>query len=205
MSSQGELHAGSLALDQYRLAREAWSILAARAVTVYRADISYGSGAMLRGNWSDRLAAIDKDLEAMARQVAAAPRSGLTTQNTERAINAVTTRPVRSSVACVHTPPEAFRPGDPLALTLVIAQTPVPDAVILHYRRVNQGERWKQVEMRSDDNNFSGAIPGETTQSPYALQYYFELRGGNSAAWLYPAFNETLSNQPYFAVARQSA
>ena len=201
----GEPHAGSLALDQYWLAREAWANLAARATGVYRADISYGSVALRRGHWSDRLAAIDKDLEAMAKQVAAAPRSAMASQNTERAINAVTARPVRSSVDCVHTPPEAFRPGDPLALSLSIAQTPGADAVVLHYRRVNQGERWKQAEMQADENNFGGTIPGETTQSPYALQYYFELRGGNGGAWLYPAFNETLSNQPYFAVARRSA
>jgi hypothetical protein len=201
----GEPHAGSLAIDQYRLAREAWANLAARAAGVYRADISYGSGAMRRGHWSDRLAPIDKDIEAMAKQVAVAPRPAMASQNIERAINAVTARPVRSSAACVHTPPEAFRPGDPLALSLAIAQTLAPDAVVLHYRRVNQGERWKQAEMQADDNQFICAIPGETTQSPFALQYYFELRGGNGAAWLYPAFNETLSNQPYFAIARRTA
>jgi hypothetical protein len=201
----GEPHAGSLALDQYRLAREAWATMANRATSIYRADISYGSIAMRRGHWTDRLAAIDKDLEAMAKQVSAAPRSGIESQNTERAIHAATTQPVRTSVVCTHTPPDAFRPGDPLALTFAIAQVPAPDGIVLHYRRVNQGERWKHVEMQAEDNNFSGTIPADTTQSPYALEYYFELRNGNGATWLYPAFNPTLSNQPYFAVSRRVA
>jgi hypothetical protein len=36
------------------------------------------------------------------------------------------------------------------------------------------------------------------------LQYYFALQRGADAAWLYPAFNSTLSNQPYYAVAKRS-
>ena len=39
--------------------------MAAQAATVYRSDISYGSTPMRRGHWSDRLAAIDKDIEAL--------------------------------------------------------------------------------------------------------------------------------------------
>ena len=41
-------------------------------------------------------------------------------------------------------------------------------------------------------------IPAKYTQSPYPLQYYFELRS-KDAATLYPALNATLSNHPYFA------
>ncbi len=55
---------GWKALDQYRMAREAW-VAAAQAAAVYRSDISYGSTPMRRGHWSDRLAAIDKDIAAL--------------------------------------------------------------------------------------------------------------------------------------------
>lgn len=48
----------------------------------------------------------------------------------------------------------------------------------------------------------SAEIPGEYTQSPFPLQYYFELQS-SSAAWLQPAFNSTLSNQPYFAISNR--
>ena len=43
------------------------------------------------------------------------------------------------------------------------------------------------------------AIPAAYTDSPYPLQYYFELHTA-TAATLHPAFNPTLSNQPYYAV-----
>jgi hypothetical protein len=36
------------------------------------------------------------------------------------------------------------------------------------------------------------------------LQYYFALQRGSDAAWLYPAFNPTLSNQPYYAISKRS-
>jgi hypothetical protein len=48
------------------------------------------------------------------------------------------------------------------------------------------------------------AIPGDYTNSIYSLQYYFELQRRTDAAWLYPAFNATLSNQPYYAIAKRS-
>jgi hypothetical protein len=43
---------------------------------------------------------------------------------------------------------------------------------------------------------YRAVIPAAYTQSPFPLQYYFEL---DSSA-VYPGFNETLSNQPYFVV-----
>ena len=66
-----ERRAGQQALDQYRMAREAW-VAAAQAGAVYRNDITYGSTPMRRGHWSDRLAAIDRDIAALAAQVEAA-------------------------------------------------------------------------------------------------------------------------------------
>jgi hypothetical protein len=75
-------------------------------------------------------------------------------------------------------------------------------SVQLHYRRVDQAERWLQVEMQIGQGSFTAAVPAEYTQSEYPLQYYFELRGKTGAAWLYPAFNSTFSNQPYFAVTK---
>ena len=55
---------------------------------------------------------------------------------------------------------------------------------LLHYRHVNQAERWRQMEMQGNGDVFTAAIPAEYTQSPYAMQYSFELRtksGGSMA------------------------
>jgi len=198
----GDAQAGALAVDQYRLAREAWAGIASHAAGVYRADISYGNVALRRGHWKDRLAAIDKDAEAMAARLRNA-QHGEPTQNTRQAIQAVISRPVRPAIDCMHTAPRVFKPGTPLALSLNVAQSPAVDAlpgVILHYRHVDQAERWKQADMTRDGTTFSATIAGEYTQSPYALQYYVEFRGQNEAAWLYPAFDAALSNQPYLVV-----
>jgi hypothetical protein len=204
----GETQAGVLALDQYRLAREAWAEMAAHAATVYRPDIAYGRIAMRRGHWKDRLAAIDKDIDAMTVRVRSTEQPGEPTQNTRQAIQAATSRPVRSSIDCRHAPPAAFQPRAPLALTLMVPQSPAADAlaaVMLHYRHVNHAERWRQMETQRNGNTFSAAIPGEYTQSLYALQYYFEFRSQDGTAWMHPEFNATRSNQPYFAVQSKSA
>ncbi len=200
--------AGLQALDQYKMAREAWSAMAVQAATIYRSDISYGRIPMRRGDWSDRLAAIDKDLEAMKAQIGSAASEAMSTPNTRRAIDEAIGRPARPSIECVHTPLDAFQPGEALALSVSIPQESVEPTlalVLLHYRHVNQGERWKQVEMQGSGEVFTAAVPAEYTQSPYAMQYSFELCTKSGAATMVPAFNATLSNQPYYAVMQRNA
>ena len=204
----GDPQAGALAVDQYRLAREAWATMANRASAVYLPEISYGSIAMRRGHWSDRLAAIDKDIGALVARVRNTARSDASVDSTRRAIQAVADRPVRSAVDCAHAAPAGFRPGAPLALSLAVAQAAMEaevSTVYLHYRHVNQAERWKQMEMQHDDTTFASAIPADYTESPYAMAYYFEFRGQSGRAWLYPALNATFSNQPYFAIEQRRA
>jgi hypothetical protein len=77
-------------------------------------------------------------------------------------------------------------------------------SLVLHYRHVNHGERWREMPMTGEGMAFRAAIPAEYTRSPYPLQYYFELRS-QKVAWLYPALNATLSNQPYYAVWKRTA
>ena len=202
-----ERQAGLEALDQYGMAREAW-IAAAQAAAVYRSDITYGSTAMRRGHWSDRLAAIDKDLAALTAQVQAAPENAEATPSTRRAILEATGRPVRSTIESSHTPPAAFRPGAALALAITVPQQvlePILTSVFLRYRHVNQAERWRRVETLENGTVFSAEIPADYTQSPYALEYCFELRARSGEAWLAPGFDAALSSQPYYAVMRAGA
>jgi hypothetical protein len=79
-----------------------------------------------------------------------------------------------------------------------------PDAVRLYYCHFNQAERWVSVEMQSRHEGYSASIPGDYTNSVYSLQYYFELQRGTDAAWLYPAFDATLSNQTNYAIAERN-
>jgi hypothetical protein len=201
----GNVEAGRQALAQYKSAREAWATMASRANSVYRPDITYGNIPMRRGNWADRLPGIDKDIAAMESKLQTPP--GSAGPSAERAIQAATGKPNRPSVHCVHTPPASFHPGQPLSLSLLVpgaAAHQAPSAVHLYYRHVNQAERWLSVEMQRDHNGYGAAIPGSYTNSVFPLQYYFALQRGADAAWLYPAFNSTLSNQPYYAIAKRS-
>ena len=205
-----ERRAGLEALDQYRMAREAW-VAAAHAGAVYRNDITYGSTPMRRGHWSDRLAAIDKDIAALAAQVQAAAGDTEATPNTRRAILQATGRPERPTIATIessHTPPASFQPGTALALAITVPQQvlePILTRIFLRYRHVNQAERWQREEMEANGTVFSAEIPAEYTQSLYALEYCFELRGKDGSAWLAPGFNAALSSQPYYAVMRKDA
>jgi hypothetical protein len=203
----GNAEAGKLALAQYKKAREAWATMASRANGVYRPDITYGNIPMRRGNWTDRIPGIDKDLAAMESKLQTPPASTESAHNVERAIQAATGKPSRPSVGCAHTPPASFHPGQPLSLSLLVPGATAhdaPTAVHLYYRHVNQAERWLSAEMQRDHNGYSAAIPGEYTNSLFPLQYYFLFQRGPDAAWLYPAFNSTLSNQPYYAIAKRS-
>jgi hypothetical protein len=87
-------------------------------------------------------------------------------------------------------------------LSLRLAKADEAVSIHLFYRHVNQAERWNSVEMKRDQIVFESSIPEAYTNSAFPLQYYFELRRG-SEAWLYPAFNATLSNQPYYALSKR--
>ena len=79
-----------------------------------------------------------------------------------------------------------------------------PDRVNLHYRHVNQAEVYTVSEMQLRDSAYRSAIPASHTESPYPLQYHFELREASGSATLYPALSAGLSNQPYFVLRRVS-
>ena len=72
----------------------------------------------------------------------------------------------------------------------------------LWYRHVNQAERFESVEMQPHAKGYGASIPAAYTDSPYPLQYYFEMKESPEKVWLYPGFAADLSNQPYFVVQR---
>jgi hypothetical protein len=206
----GDTGACTLAFEYYQRARQAWATMANRAANVYVADIAYGSVPMRRGHWMDRLRAIDKDIESLAAKLEAAKlrtgpvaASDVPAERAAGAIKAAIGKPIRHAEKCDHTLAGVFRPGARLAVTLRVAHPEAVSTLLLHYRHVNQGERWTQMEMKLDHGDFAAEIPGDYTDSEFPLQYYFELRNAGGDAWLYPALNSTLSNQPYYAVKMQ--
>jgi hypothetical protein len=183
------------ALKAYHAARTSWAALAERAKGVYRSDVTYGWDAHARGHWLDRLPAIDADIADMETRAPSAVRPN---GRVALAIREVLSPPPRPQFQPSHTPHARFAPGRPLELQLLARQK--PGAARLHYRHVNQAERWRTEEMRFGKALFTAAIPADYTASPFPLEYYFELRDAAGAAALFPGLKPDFSNQPYYAV-----
>jgi hypothetical protein len=196
----GDRAALEKALKAYRSAREAWAAIAARTREVYMADITVGELRQLRGHWADRLPDIDADIAALEAKLDSA-RPAQTEGPIARAIVEVLRHPPGRAATGRHSPPERFQPGQDLALEFAAEKEYA--SVRLHYRRVNQAERWQSAPMRSDGRLWRATIAADYTLSPYPLQYYFELRQAPDSAMLYPGFGEQLAGQPYFAVRRR--
>jgi hypothetical protein len=206
----GEPTALQAALSAYRTARAAWVELIAKTRGVYTSDITFGRAAHLRGHWSDRLAAIDQDIADMERRGEQATAQTLTPTLTpearkrvEQAVHTAPARPQRPPVPCAHIPPPPFRRGEPIMIEATFRQARGRTSLAsarLRYRRVNQGEPYREVEMERQGDRCRATLPGDATDSPYPLQYFFALRDARGRAWLYPGLNADLANQPYFVV-----
>jgi hypothetical protein len=194
------------ALNAYRHARKIWAQFAAEAQAAYVPDITIGTMPHQRGQWIDRLPAIDADIADMAARLASTQGGTQSSALARSAVQEALGRPRRFSPACVHTPPARFAPGQPLEISLS-TKTPEtrPLSIHLYYRHANQAERFNIAEMHPAETQhksgvFLATIPATYTTSNYPLQYYFELKQGPERATLYPGFTAELSGPPYFVL-----
>jgi len=195
----GDREALEQSLKKYREARTAWLEIVNISKPVYKADITVGEHPQLRGHWADRLPAIDADIALVAKQLDSPRKSE---GSHASAVQAALARPKRNPAACSHTPAATFRPGQPLSIELSVARSATPVSARLHYRRVTQAERYQSAEMEFKDGRYRAIVPGGYTDSPYPLEYYFELKQGAASAWLFPGFTPELTNQPYYVIRR---
>jgi hypothetical protein len=190
------------ALRENRAARSAWSELANVAKGVYRDDVTYGPEYFQRGHWQDRLAAMDDDIadmEKLLSQLESSEKSDRSNvENTMRALKK-NKLDERAPLSGIHTPPASFRRGEPLS---IVARVGAARGAIsnLRYRRVNQAEIWQMIEMKKSGEEYHATIPAEYTDSPFPLQYHFQLRDNAGDVWLFPGFEHRSNGQPYFVV-----
>jgi hypothetical protein len=151
----------------------------------------------LRGHWLERLPDIDKDISLVAARLEQAGTAE-PSPAVRSAIAEALGRPVREAISCNHAVPSRFRPGQALALEIAPAKKLA--AVRLHYRHVNQAERFEVAEMTAAGGHWRATIPDVYTAGTYPLEYYFELRNSATKATLYPGFAANRANQPYFVV-----
>jgi hypothetical protein len=185
------------AVAQYSKARDAWSAISTLTKDKYMDQITYGKVPNMSGCWSDRLPAIDADIEAMK---TAKPKA---TKDTDRArvdrvIRQIMAPSPRPSIHCQHTPATSFMPGEAVTIRLHVASQ--VHSVRLVYRHVNQAEYYVTAEMMGQNGAYQAIIPDEYTKSQFALQYYFELEYASTAATMYPGLGPDLTDRPYFLV-----
>jgi hypothetical protein len=202
------LHQPALAqaLKSQHATRAAWSELADAAKNIYRSDVTFGPEYFQRGHWLDRLAAMDEDIadmEAVSTQIfTRSPTPAVTDPKViEQAMHAVLEKPKHIEpplLAEFHTPPNSFQRGQPLA---IVAHAPKVAGVRLRYRHVNQAENWRMIDMELTGGNYAATIPADYMDSPFPLQYHFQLRDGSGGARLFPGLQPGWRGQPYFVVS----
>jgi hypothetical protein len=190
----GDPRAGEASLIAYRKARDSWSTMAKRAARIYKPDLSYGEITIRRGHWLDRVSTIEQDLTALEQYFSTKP---VQTGSASVALANLARTPKRPSFAIDHAPPVSFQRGSELVLAISTSESVT--MATLWYRHVNHGERWISVPMQRLNTTWKATIPGSYTNSPFPLQYYFEVRADKEAT-LHPLLNATLNNQPYFAL-----
>ncbi len=197
----GHRPAQDAALAALREARAAWAGIVQASAGSYVADVSFGDGPFKRGNWADRLAAIDADIAVLATPIvwdgSVIP---VPPERMASILQLLAGRPPMRASNGSHVPPATFQPGQPVAL----AVSAPAQAAIVHYRHAQQAEAWQEVPLAAFGDGFRGEIPASYTATPYPLEYYFEL-GAGSTRWLFPSLGPNLDNQPYFAVLAAGA
>ena len=200
----GDRTALELSVKTYHKARNFWIELSDIAKDVYKHDITVGGEDVVRGHWLDRLPAIDEDIDFMRKILGQTP-TGTVSQpdNVRLAIQEAMGRPKRDSAACHHDKPDHFKDSKPMDLDISVEKA--IGSVKLYYRHVNQGDRFKTVEMKQTGKSFRAVIPSDYTSTQYPLQYYFELREKPDNVWLYPGLSANLMQQPYFIVRKMQS
>jgi len=190
------------ALRSYRAARAAWAEGAGHASGVYLDDLAFGEEPHLRGHWSDRLVEIDADIAAMEAALSALDPAAAGEDDTS--LSLIKERYPREppAVRVSHTPPASFRRGDGITIALGLDMPSQRTTVTarLRYRHLDQAERHVVVDMERRGEYQVATIPGNYSDSPYPVQYFFELRDLRDNVWQYPGLGADLSNQPYFVL-----
>ena len=61
-------------------------------------------------------------------------------------------------------------------------------------------ETWRMIDMELAGKNYAATIPADYTDSPFPLQYHFQVRNESDGARPYPGLQPGWRGQPYFVV-----
>jgi len=192
------LRIGKKALMSYNKARNAWKIASDISRNIYLPDLTYGPQSWLRGRWDDRLPAIEEDIVDMKNILLLSKIKNKNDHKIDCLINKMTRWKISQNIKTKHFCPKKFILGNRIILSCKINKKKITKG-FLHYRKVNQLEKWHKQQINLKNNNFIGIIPSGYTNTNYPLQYYFEFNDKN-ISFFAPGFNNSLSNQPYYTL-----
>jgi hypothetical protein len=201
-------------LKAQRTARDAWAHLAETAKDPYVHNITYGYDYFMHGHWLDRLPAMDDDIGDMEKLLKNAPDTtihGRQPAHTDakiikqamRAVFAKSKPDERPQSAILHEPAASFQRGQPLTVLARASKAGGLTSISnlrLRYRQVNQGEVWHMVEMDQAGDDYQAVIAASYTDSPFPLQYHFQIRSNAGNVWLHPGLEHRWHGQPYYFV-----
>ena len=173
-----EAEAGRKALDQYRMAREAWAGMAAQGRCRIPSDVTYGSTPMRRGHWSDRLARSTRILRAVAEQVRSVGSSDVSSLDTRQAI-AEAQRQARAGTEsrAITSRRRALSPGRRWRSRSRFWWRMRRASVGLHYRHVDQAERWTAGRDAGRAGDFTADNSGRVHEVRFSAGVLFRSDG----------------------------
>jgi hypothetical protein len=186
------------AIDHARRAVLAWESAAAVSRDLYPDDITYGPQSWLRGSWHARLPEMQAEILDLEALRGAGKHESVQPDAATRAATAAL-RARQATVAGGDALLETacrFEAGKPLAVRLHAEGDAEPT---LHYRRVNQAERWQSAPMQRNGNGYTAEIPADYTRSDFHLQLFATL-GRDGRSVIVPGLAEDLANEPYVTV-----
>lgn len=187
-------------VDYARRSVAAWERLAAVSREVYHTDLTYGPETWLRGSWHGRLPEMQAellDLEGSRRY--GGTESVLADEKVKAAIAALKARrPVCAEPLSVQSE-RRFTGGKVFPVEI---ETTAEGQPVLHYRHINQAERWKSVPMSGSGGRFRAEIPADYTASEFHLQYFISLTRGGEAV-IVPGLAGDLANEPYLTALQE--
>jgi hypothetical protein len=188
------------ALHHLRGARAAWKAAADLTRDVYQDDLTFGPGAHMRGAWASRLGDIDREVKDLSAYRQShdeeARRDPATAERVGKALSAW--RPARQYKAKA-TAPSAFVRGEAVRIDVPAESG---RQFRLHYRRVNQAERWRSLDMPASGGVAGAEIPADYTDSEFHLQYLVTAVD-DSGLSVFPGFDASLANQPYGVILQR--
>jgi hypothetical protein len=182
-------------LDHVRRSVLAWQGIADVSRDLYHDDLTYGPQSWLRGSWHSRLPEITAeilDLESL--RGGGKFESVVADEKTQAAIEALQARQPVLAAALDVKAAAAVVAGSDFTVRL---DDQMDEEPMLHYRHINQAERWKSLRMARDGKGFSATIPADYTDTKFHLQYFVSSRRGGRSV-LSPGLRDDLANEPYY-------